>query len=310
MLIRFFRPLFLAAQFGSLIAAGPANAASDIDPSILKVRYLNSDRLVAGRGDSVYDLDFGPDGFLYVPCFRKNQILVLDQELVTVRSIENIQSPHGLAVGPDGSLYVATYRHGRVLKFDQNQAEIPDWDSELVSQKRIQHPVSIAVDASSNVYIADYGLNKIVKTDSSGKYVLSFETAGLAGFQPHGITTDGKRLFAADRGVKTIRVFSVDGSFAATWEPPAADFDPLAIRRIPPDLFAVANYADSRIYLFDAHGRSGGVLGVRGDKNGQLMAVTNLVSDERRILYIVEQDANRIQKIDFVRWTSQHERNT
>ncbi len=267
-----------------------------------RAKFINSDSLIKSRDNSVYDIDIGPDGRIYVPDFRNDNVLVLDRNLNEIRRIK-VPTPHALAVAADGSLYVATYKSGRVHKFDPSLKELKGWDRSLVRGKKIGLPLGVDTDKEGNLLIADYALKTIIKADGEGRYIGEFDTGKMAGgsdFLPHSVMTDGEKfVYAADRGKqKDIRVFRIDGGYVGAWGCPAVKFDPLTVRFLDHGLLLVPNYKDSKLHLFDLSGKWLTDIGSYGDKPGEFLRVTNLVSDGNGHIYVVEEGGNRIQEID------------
>jgi len=63
-------------------------------------------------------MDFGPDGRLYVASSSTNQILAVDTTLGVATEFVSIAQPMGLQFGPDGDLYVSSGLGGSIDQFD------------------------------------------------------------------------------------------------------------------------------------------------------------------------------------------------
>jgi DNA-binding beta-propeller fold protein YncE len=290
--------------YGIVLAAGVLGSILTNEAFTMssRMRFINSDSLIKGMGNSVYDIDIGPDGRIYVPDFRNDNVLVLDKGLNEVLRIK-VPSPHGLTVAADGSLYVATYKDGRIYKFDPLFKELKGWDRSLVKGKKISLPLAVDTDKQGNLLIADYALKTVIKVDSEGRYIGRFDTGKIGegrDFLPHSVMTDGEEyVYVADRGKeKAVRVFKLDGGYVGAWHCPAGEFDPLAVRFLDHKLLLAPNYKDSKLHLFDLSGKWLTDLGSYGDKPGEFLHVTNLVSDGAGHIYVVEEEGNRIQEID------------
>ena len=269
----------------------------------LKSKYLNSDRLVEGLDHSSYDLAFSSEGLIYIAEYRHDRIAVFDKELNKIKHIEGIETPHGLCFDRDGFIYVATFRNGRIFKFNPSDQRVSDWDRSLTENKIIDKPVALACDADNNLYIADYGLKTIIKVNKEGQHLLTFDSSQVMdeeNFLPHGMVVDAKNnLYVANRGKqKTIHVFDLDGKLKETWKRINADFDPLTVQIFGDKFFAVPNYTDAKIFLFDETGKALKSFGHLGNQDGEFLYIMNLVIDEKMHAYIVEQNGNRLQKID------------
>jgi DNA-binding beta-propeller fold protein YncE len=266
---------------------------------VLDVKYIGGNTLIKSNNNSVYDIDMGPDGKLYIPDFRNNRIIILNSDMEEISSINNVSSPHGLAIDNEGFLYVATYKNGKVLKFDPSGKEISGWGKDL----KLSMPVSLDVDKDNNVVIADYGSKSVVKVNEDGEYLMEFDVSRIkenGDFLPHSVNAESEQyIYVADRGkARSIQVFQPDGTHVGTWEKFKDDIDPLAVRSLTPEVLMVPDYASSKIYFFDSREKYIIELGSLGDNPGQFLYATNIISDGRGIIYVVEQDGNRVQKID------------
>jgi DNA-binding beta-propeller fold protein YncE len=289
-----FTVCFVLALFG-----GADTMVSEESIKVVDIKYIGAEKLVKSRDNSVYDIDMGPEEKLYIPDFRNDRIIVLNSDLEEVFSVNDIPSPHGVALDNEGYLYVVTYKRGKVLKFDPKGKKVRGWGKEL----KLKAPVSVDIDEANNVIIADYGRGSVVKASEDGEYLMEFNVDRIketGEFLPHSVNADsGEYVYVADRGkAKSIQVFRHDGTHEGTWERLKDDIDPLAVRSLAPDVFMVPDYTSSKIYLLDSQGKYITELGSLGDKPGQFLYVTNLTSDDKGTIYVVEQDGNRVQKLD------------
>jgi len=279
-----------------------ADIGQDMTSEFVKIKFLNSDSLVKGKSNSVYDIALDKAGRIYVAEYRKNKVMVLDKDLKYIYSIDNISTPHGITVDQKGFFYVATYKNNRIRKFDLNGKEVLGWDKKLIKEQRIHSPLSLVVDQKNNLFIADYGLKTIIKVDSNGGFLTTFNTANITTGEmlPHSIITDGKSyVYVADRSDnKAIHRFSLDGEYLETWLSPSQEFDPIALNFLDHKLILVSNYKNSALHLFDLKGQHLLVLGRQGDQPGEFLYATGIAVDERNHAYIAEEDGNRIQEID------------
>ncbi len=275
-----------------------------------KIKYIGVEALVDSMDNSVYDID--ADGQkIYIPNYRKNNVLIFDSNFKDAGTINNVPYAHGIKVDSNGFIYVATYNNHRVLKFDKDLKEVVNWDQELVRDQKIKRPISVTVDKNNNVYVADYDLEEIIKVSPDGHYLGRMEVDLLKvpekgqppakePFLPHGITTDGEKyLYTVDRGMhKAVRVFSLDGKYIKAFDAAPGPLEPLAVRFLSKNLLLVPNYSGSQLCLYNTDGKFLESLGSAGTEAGQFKSVTNLVSAGPGLIYTVEQNTNRIQKIN------------
>ncbi len=144
-------------------------------------------------------------------------------------------------------------------------------------------PYAIALDRSGNIYVTSpYGPNGplIAKFDTTGKYLLSFGSAGSGDGQlnlPLGIAVDSKGdIYVADTGNNRIQVFSASGDYlsqfgkAGRGETEFASPQGLAIDAA--GNIYVADASNNRVVKYDSHGTYLSMLGPFGVGNGQLYA--------------------------------------
>ncbi len=279
-----------------------ANIEKDMRSEFVKMTFLNSDSLINGKNNSVYDIALDIQGRIYVAEYRKNKLTVLDKDLKHIYTIDNIYSPHGITVDREGYFYAATYKNNRIHKFDSNGKEVPGWDKHLTGEQRMHSPLSLATDHDKNLFIADYGLKTIIKVSSNGEFLTAFDTVHIpkGKILPHCIITDGKKyVYVADRSEnRTIHLFSLEGEYLETWLSPGREFDPLALSFLSNELILVSNYSNSALHLFNLKGQQLLVLERHGDQPGEYLYPTDIENDQRGHIFIAEEDGNRIQKID------------
>lgn len=261
---------------------------------------------ISPRG-AAYDIDWKGQK-VYVPQLANKVVVVLDADLKLLSVWKDIPSPHGVSVAEDGTVYIGTHRSGRIKKFDGEGKEIPDWDSQLVSEERMKAPVAVTVGPDQNLYVCDWILQRVIETSTDGRFIRVFDDSEIKSrnhFQPHGVALDtlNKRIYVADRGSDggsgVIQVFSMDGGYLGHWPRPTADFDPLSIRSLGEQMYIAPSYSDGGLYIFDDQGGLLEKIDAYGDGPGKFKHATNSVLDDKGFLYVAELDGNRIQKVDF-----------
>jgi DNA-binding beta-propeller fold protein YncE len=195
------------ASFGSRIALKVSQTGKPV--------YAFS-RLDAEQG-RLYDIAAGPDGYVYVSDFTKDQVYVYREEgrstgviaplaAKFVSSIGGPGSKEGRFYGPTaialdrfGDIYVIDSGNKRVQKFSRQGDFLLAFGREGDEEGEFRHPSGIAVDPSGRIYVSDHGKKTIQVYDRSGNYL-----GPLGGHElqdPYGLSIAGRnRLVVADAG--------------------------------------------------------------------------------------------------------------
>lgn len=198
----------------------------------------------------------------------------------------------------------------------------------------LDYPAGVAVDRAGNIYVAETGSDLIRIIDTNG--VISVFagrpfTRGFAGDNgprrqalfrdPTGLAFDAQgRLYVADSGNRRIRRIDTNGivtTVAGNGAPgftgdngpatQAAMLSPTAVAFLPNGTLLIADIEGHRIRSVDTQGviRTFAGTGRRestGDggpaANASLHAPSGLAVDTRGAVYVLEQDGNRIRRID------------
>jgi len=135
-----------------------------------------------------------------------------------------IADPHGVRVDRDNNVWVVD-RSGAILKYTTTGTLLLTIGTKGVrgnDEKSFGSPTDLAWDSQGNTYIADgYGNSRVVKFDKSGKFVMTWGTAGSGPGQfqtVHSIAFDSKdRAYVSDRENNRIQIFDTNGKLLKTW---------------------------------------------------------------------------------------------
>jgi len=277
---------------------------------------------VAGTGDADYGGDGGaatsaklnkPKGVafdgsdnMYIADYSNNRIRKVDTSgnITTVAGTggnmysgdggaatsAKLDEPVRVRVDSNGNLYIAVFGNHRIRKVDTNGiistvagTGVNEYggDGGAATSAQIRHPRGIAFDASGNFYIADYWNHRIRKVDTNG-IISTFAGTGEQGFSgdggaaksakllyPENIVFYNNSLYIADSGNDRIRkIENVNSS----------DSENRTITSIVgADIYNGDNILASTASLY---------------------LPRNLSFDRNGNLYIAEQKAHRIRKID------------
>jgi DNA-binding beta-propeller fold protein YncE len=133
----------------------------------------------------------------------------------------------------------------------------------------LREPLGLVVDGG-RVYVADASRGEIVVLSTSGTYRRAFGGGSLVVPLYLALNPRDARLYVTDRGLRSIAVFSTDGSRTGTFAPDAADAAAAsAVSTWQP--LAIGFAADGTMYVSDANQPSR-VLAF--DRSGRLVAVS------------------------------------
>ncbi len=132
------------------------------------------------------DLEYGPDGCLYLSDTGNNRILKLDGDRRLIKIIEGMETPSGITGlnGPEGlfvneeHLFVADTGNGRVLKLTLDGEcvqEIGRPETNLLSADFGYQPKALIADSIGNLFVVAKGVNMgLLRFDAAGNFVSFF----------------------------------------------------------------------------------------------------------------------------------------
>lgn len=146
------------------------------------------------------DLDFGPDGSIYVTDgYGNNRVVKLDIEgnFVTAwgskgEGAGEFDTPHGIAVDDEGRVYIADRGNSRVQIFDAGGKFLSEWKSEEIGR-----PWGVDVNSDGNVLVADGGDLTNTAYDRNGAVLMTPEGEILERWGSYG-SQDGQFYWAHD----------------------------------------------------------------------------------------------------------------
>lgn len=135
--------------------------------------------------------------------------------------------PHSVRVDPDGNIWTVDAGSSVLLKFSPEGKRLQEISvGELATGKDCLTPIlcgttDITFGPNGRLFISDgYGNARILEYTTSGKRVSVWGSKGTGPGQfqiPHGIATDGKSLFVADRTNARVQRFDLDGRYLGEW---------------------------------------------------------------------------------------------
>lgn len=133
------------------------------------------------------DLDFDPEGNLYIVDTGNSRILKLNENLELIAVIDSFNNggqkdtfnqPEGMFITKEGNIYVADTQNGRILKFDSefNLVRVLDKpDYRGLSTTEDYKPQKVAVDDSERIFVVAFGaIEGLIQIGQDGEFIRFF----------------------------------------------------------------------------------------------------------------------------------------
>jgi NHL repeat len=176
--------------------------------------------VAAGRDGVIYILQRGDKADPVIAINRDGRVLrSWGRGMFTV--------PHGIRVDADGNIWTVDAGSSMVLKFSPEGRKLAEIAvGEVATGKNCAFPTlcgttDIAFGPGGRLFISDgYGNARILEYNAAGQRIKVWGQAGSGPGQfqiPHGIATDGRVIYVADRGNARIQRFDLDGHYLGEW---------------------------------------------------------------------------------------------
>ncbi|MCA9023990.1 MAG: hypothetical protein KDA86_02135 [Planctomycetaceae bacterium] len=167
--------------------------------------------------------------------------------------------PHGITMGPDETVYLVddmghSVRHfsldGEFIRTigpsgQPSETGVQGFDHRTIHDSAgppFNLPTNLVIGPEGNFFVSDgYGNARVHRFSADGELLLSWGAPGDLPGQfnvPHGLGTDGQRIFVADRENSRVQIFSPDGELLSIWSDVAR----------PAQVFVAA---DRMVYVFE-----------------------------------------------------------
>jgi len=246
------------------------------------------------------------------PAELRNCILILDGEGRLVESwtqwdklFQGGRGPHHIKISPydpDRHVWVIDDNRQQVFKFtnDGRQLVMTLGEAGVAGndETHFGRPTDIAFLPDGTFFVTDGYINtRVVKFDKTGKFLMSWGTAGNGRGQfnlPHAIDVDrNRRLYIADRQNSRIQVFDENGNFLEQWPNIRR---PIHIMVTADQRVWVADLDTNKLLQYDTSGRFLSSWGTWGTFPGGFWGIHQFSVDPDGNLYVAETYGGRTQK--------------
>ena len=151
---------------------------------------------VPGVGNEPLDVQFGPDGEIYVTGFVSNKIFRYNADGsfdTTFVDGSGLSGPARMAFGPDGNLYVTNLLSNEVLRFSGVDGTSNGVAMGAFISTGLDQPDGIAFGPDGNLYVANNGTGNVLRFDGvTGALDPSFTANGPSGYMDIQFGPDGR----------------------------------------------------------------------------------------------------------------------
>ena len=184
-----------------------------------------------GSMGTVSSVAAGRDGVIYIlqRGDKADPVIAINREGSVLRSWGSgmFTVPHGIRVDGNGNIWTVDTGSSLLLKFSPEGKKLSEIAvGEVAVGKNCAFPTlcgttDIAFGPGGRLFISvGYGTARILEYNASGQRVKVWGQpgSGPGEFQiPHGIATDGKLIYVADRGNARVQRFDLDGHYLGEW---------------------------------------------------------------------------------------------
>jgi DNA-binding beta-propeller fold protein YncE len=269
------------------IIAGDKDAAARIPKPILAAKVATDSKLrvliTEPSTRTVHILDFAHRKYLRIDGARGDRM----------------NTPYGIAVDADNNIYITDLDRGRIVVYNAS-GKFMKYIGDVKGEGSFQNPRAIAIDrVSGRIYLADTSRNFVLILDRDGNVIAQFGKRGggngPAEFrQPTDLAIYGDELYILDRHNLRIQILDLDGNFRRQFN----------LRGIGDgDANGMAFDSQGRLFVLgmtwvQAFSRDGKPLfrfGHNGDQPGEFERPSDICTDAKDHVYVVDSGNRRIQ---------------
>jgi DNA-binding beta-propeller fold protein YncE len=212
-----------AKQFRELIASTPRLAVEQVPlasglPNASSLGTVSS--VAMDRSGTIYVLQRGD---------KADPVIALNSEGRVLRSWGKgmFTVPHSIRVDPDGNIWTVDAGSSVLLKFTQQGKKLQEISvGEIAVGDKCAFPTlcgttDVTFAENGHLYISDgYGNARILEYTADGRRIKVWGSSGTGPGQfqiPHGVASEGRTLFVADRTNARVQRFDLDGRYLGEW---------------------------------------------------------------------------------------------
>ncbi len=178
-----------AAMIMGLMAGAVSAATMPTFQSLPPISIYNS-----GSVRDLAHVAASDDGFIYVTEALRNRIAVMTQQGESVRIIDGIANPFGIAVNRNGVIFVSSLKNKSVVMMDRQGHRLGSLGK---GDAEFARPVYVAIDPQNeDVYVTDQNANAIVVYSASGSLLRRIADTGNL---PVAAVVRGDMLYVLDQ---------------------------------------------------------------------------------------------------------------
>ena len=212
-----------AAALRALIASTPRLRLEEV-PLAAKMENASSlgivSSIAADRNGVIYILQRGD---------KADPVIAVDHEGRVLHSWGKgmFTVPHSIRIDPDGNVWTVDAGSSVLLKFTPEGKKLQEISvGEVATGSACAFPTlcgttDVTFAQGGRLFVSDgYGNARILEYSADGKRIKVWGSAGSGPGQfkiPHGIATDGKVLYVADRENARVQRFDLDGRYLGEW---------------------------------------------------------------------------------------------
>ncbi len=260
--------------------------ASELDPS---------QRHATSKGAETHQLSIKveDEGIRAIP-----PAAIKSPEEKIIRTIGEVERPHGVALGKKGEVIVTEFSKHLVSIFSSDGKKLRSFGTYGSDKGQFKSPKGVAVDGEGNILVADSNNKRIQKFTSSGQFLKVTREVQFS--SPDGIAfnSSNNKIYVSDRANHRVQVLNSDLTYSSTIGRQGSGngefYRPWSISCDSTGKVYVADCWNHRIQVFTAEETFMMKFGKRGVNEGNLKDPFGIAIDTSGLIYVSEIGKHRI----------------